>query len=272
MKAKNIKHSQLRRNLIILSLFFLFALYIAVKSNFQPIRRPYSSFLSICNKIPPSLSETLVRYATTNATLLQTFEEISVTSSILKEKSPCNFLVFGVGHDSPLWATLNQGGRTLFLEESKYWTLELNKEIPWLEIHHVMYKTKVSEAKKLFDIGKSKQCQTVGDPRLSKCPLVLKELPSEVYETEWDLIMVDAPTAFTKNLPGRMTAIYTAGILAKNRRDGETDVFVHDIDRDVEDKFSRSFLCQGYTTEQVGRLRHYRIPSHMSGAHTPFCP
>ncbi|KAL8059978.1 hypothetical protein ABFX02_03G123000 [Erythranthe guttata] len=247
MKTKNNKHSQLRRNLIILSLFFLFALYIAVKSNFQPIRRPYSSFLSICNKIPPSLSETLVRYATANATLLQTFEEISVTSRILKEKSPCNFLVFGVGHDSPLWATLNQGGRTLFLEES-------------------------NEAQKLFDIGKSKQCQTVGDPRLSKCPLVLKELPSEVYETEWDLIMVDAPTAFTKNLPGRMTAIYTAGLLAKNRRDGETDVFVHDIDRDVEDKFSRNFLCEGYTTEQVGRLRHYRIPSHMSGDHTPFCP
>ncbi|RVW60013.1 Glucuronoxylan 4-O-methyltransferase 3 [Vitis vinifera] len=34
-------------------------------------------------------------------------------------------------------------------------------------------------------------------------------------------------------------------LMARNREDGETDVFVHDVDRVVEDKFSKAFLCEG---------------------------
>ncbi|KAK7814785.1 glucuronoxylan 4-o-methyltransferase 1 [Quercus suber] len=33
-----------------------------------------------------------------------------------------------------------------------------------------------------------------------------------------------------------------------------TDVFVHDVDRVVEDKFYKAFLCEGYLTEQEGRI------------------
>ena len=51
--------------------------------------------------------------------------------------------------------------------------------------------------------------------------------------------MVDAPTGYHDNAPGRMSALYTAGLMARNRQEGETDVFVHDVDRVlVEDKFS----------------------------------
>ena len=51
--------------------------------------------------------------------------------------------------------------------------------------------------------------------------------------------MVDAHTGYHDNAPGRMSAIYTAGLMARNREEGETDVFVHDVDRVlVEDKFS----------------------------------
>ena len=65
-----------------------------------------------CTKMPISLSDALVHYATSNVTPQQTFDEISVSKRVLDKKSPCNFLVFGLGHDSPMWASLNHGGRT----------------------------------------------------------------------------------------------------------------------------------------------------------------
>ncbi|CAN6877862.1 unnamed protein product [Brassica oleracea] len=59
--------------------------------------------------------------------------------------------------------------------------------------------------------------------------------------------MVDAPTGYYDEAPGRMTTIYTAGMMARNReRAGETDVFVHDVNRELEEKFSMAFLCEGY--------------------------
>lgn len=118
----------------------------------------------------------------------------------------------------------------------------------------------------------SEDCKQVDDPRVSKCPLALKGFPSDVYDVEWDLIMVDAPTGYHDGAPGRMTAIYTAGLMARNRENGETDVFVHDVDRRVEDEFSKKFLCEGYLVEQEGRIRHFNIPSHRARSGRPFCP
>lgn len=102
--------------------------------------------------------------------------------------------------------------------------------------------------------------------------MAIKGFPKEVYDTEWDLIMVDAPTGYFDGAPGRMTAIYTAGMMARNREEGETDVFVHDVNRVVEDKFSKEFLCEGYLREQEGRIRHFTIPSHRARLGRPFCP
>ncbi|CAN7019761.1 unnamed protein product [Brassica rapa subsp. trilocularis] len=107
--------------------------------------------------------------------------------------------------------------------------------------------------------------------------LALKDLDDEIYETSWDLIMVNALTGYYDDSPGRMTAIYTAGIMARNRKQaGETDVFVHDVNSEVEDKFSKSFSSEGYMKKQEGRLGHFIIPSHRDGSESesdrPFCP
>ncbi|XP_019176763.1 PREDICTED: glucuronoxylan 4-O-methyltransferase 3-like [Ipomoea nil] len=225
-----------------------------------------------CDKIPPSLAEALVHYVTTNITPQQTMKEISVSMRVLAKKSPCNFLVFGLGHDSLMWTSLNHGGRTVFLEEDRSWINQIHRQLPSLESYHVTYDTKVTEADELLQTGARDDCQVVGDPRTSKCRLALKGLPKEVYEIEWDLIMVDAPTGYHDEAPGRMAAIYTAGLIARNREGGETDVFVHDVDRVVEDKFSKTFLCEGYMIEQEGRIRHFTIPSHKARAGRPFCP
>lgn len=227
-----------------------------------------------CMKLPSSLSHALIHYSTSSITPQQTLKEIGVTARVLQERSPCNFLVFGLGHDSLMWVSLNYGGRTVFLEEDEVWIGQIKKKFPMLESHHVVYDSKVSQAGDLMEEGKGQECRgIIGDVRHSMCHLALKGLPSKVYETEWDLIMVDAPTGYYDEAPGRMAAIYTAGMMARNRKSGgETDVFVHDVNRGVEDKFSREFLCEGYMKRQEGRLRHFTIPSYMDGSARPFCP
>ncbi|PQQ05584.1 glucuronoxylan 4-O-methyltransferase 3 [Prunus yedoensis var. nudiflora] len=94
-----------------------------------------------------------------------------------------------------------------------------NKSYPTLEAYHVSYDTKVHQADKLMETGMKEECKVVGDPRFSKCELALKNWPSEVYDIEWDLIMVDAPTGYFDGAPGRMSAIYTAGLLGRNREE-----------------------------------------------------
>ncbi|XP_022748713.1 glucuronoxylan 4-O-methyltransferase 1-like [Durio zibethinus] len=227
---------------------------------------------STCNKIPRSLAQALIHYSTSTITPQQTLKEISVTAKILEKKSPCNLLVFGLGHDSLMWSSLNYGGRTVFLEEDEAWIEQIRRRFPILESYHVTYDSKVNQAENLMDVGRGPECTAIGDPKYSMCQLALKGLPSEVYEMKWDLIMVDAPTGYYEEAPGRMTAIYTAGMMARNREGGETDVFVHDVNRVVEDKFSMAFLCQGYMKKQEGRLRHFRIPSHKDSLERPFCP
>ncbi|CAI9115165.1 OLC1v1016002C1 [Oldenlandia corymbosa var. corymbosa] len=208
-----------------------------------------------------------------NITPQQTFNEISVSLRVLEKKSPCNFLVFGLGHDSLMWTSLNYGGRTVFVEEDNSWIEQVKSKLPNLEAYHVVYDTKVTQADELLEANmKDEECKVVGDPRFSKCRLALKSLPNEVYDVEWDLIMVDAPTGWHDEAPGRMAAIYTAGLMARNRESGETDVFVHDVDRNIEDKFSMAFLCEGYFREQEGRIRHFTIPSHRARLGRPFCP
>jgi glucuronoxylan 4-O-methyltransferase len=165
----------------------------------------------------------------------------------------------------------------VFLEEDEAWIKQIKRRFPMLESYHVTYDIKVNQADNLIEVGKGPECTAIGDPRYSMCQLALKGLPAEIYETGWDLIMVDAPTGYYDEAPGRMTAIYTAGMMARNRKQGgETDVFVHDVNREIEDKFSKAFLCEGYMKKQEGRLRHFIIPSYRDGSESesnrPFCP
>ncbi|EOA35522.1 hypothetical protein CARUB_v10020731mg [Capsella rubella] len=266
-----------------LATLVLITLYFITRTGFSPssssIQPPDNNTLRIsnsstvqsqesakCSKIPPSLADALIHYASSNVTPQQTHSEISVTKKVLVKKSPCNFLVFGLGHDSFMWSTLNYGGRTIFLEENESWIRQIAEKFPSLESYHVQYNTKVRDAAALMAVAKEREeCRSVStDLRVSACELALKGLPEVVYETEWDLIMVDAPTGFHEEAPGRMTALYTAGMIARRRKDGgeTTDVFVHDVDRKVEDEFSMAFLCRDYMTEQEGRLRHFTVPSH----------
>ncbi|KAG2615275.1 hypothetical protein PVAP13_3NG066600 [Panicum virgatum] len=204
--------------------------------------------------LPLAVAEALVHYTTSNTTPQQTADEIGVSLRVLQRRAPCNFLVFGLGFDSPMWAALNHGGRTVFLEEDASWIASVRSKHPSLESYHVTYDTVLTDADALLELRDHPAC--VAQPDLASaaeasCRLALRGLPLVFHELEWDLIMVDAPTGWTPQSPGRMGA---------------------DVDRPVEDAFSKAFLCEGYLAEQVGRIRHFVIPSHREKDGTPFCP
>ncbi|KAM0882417.1 hypothetical protein ACQ4PT_032290 [Festuca glaucescens] len=240
-----------------------------------------------CAKLPGAVAEALVHYATANATLPQTGDELAATARLLARRAPCNVLVFGgLGPESALWAALNHGGRTTFLEEDAASIAEAAARHPGLGLdsHQVAYQTTLADADELLGLRGSPDC-TASPPKdhalwedhfeCSPCKLAMRGLPAAFYETEWDVIIVYAPAGWVPEAPGRVGgAIYMAGMAARTRQpgSGETDVMVHGVDRTVEDSFSRAFLCEGYIKEEVGRLRHFAIPSHREKEGMPFCP
>ncbi|KAL5552612.1 hypothetical protein UlMin_040013 [Ulmus minor] len=195
----------------------------------------------------PVQLQAIVHYATSKITPQQTLDEISVSFEVLKSRSPCNFLVFGLGFDSLMWNSLNPRGTTIFLEDNPEWVQRVLKTAPMLRAHIVKYRTQVREADDLLRSWRS---------------LALHNLPDEIYEREWDLIMIDAPKGYFPDSPGRMAAIFSAAVMARNRRgSGVTHVFLHNIDRKVEKTFVQEFLCWKYLVKEAGRLGHFEIPS-----------
>lgn len=213
----------------------------------------------------PVQLQAIVHYATSKITPQQSLGEVSVSFEVLKSRSPCNFLVFGLGFDSLMWNSLNPRGTTLFLEDDPKWVQTVLKTAPMLRAHIVKYRTQVREADDLLRSWRSVAECSLSDAVLrgnTACKLALHNLPDEIYEREWDLIMIDAPKGYFPESPGRMAAIFSAAVMARNRRgSGVTHVFLHNVDRKVEKTFSQEFLCRKYMVKVVGRLGHFEIPS-----------
>ncbi|KAK4402637.1 putative methyltransferase [Sesamum angolense] len=208
--------------------------------------------------------EAIVHYATSRVVPQQSIGEITVSYNVLRSLGPSNFLVFGLGHDSLMWAAINPGGRTLFLEEDPKWVQTVLKDAPALRVDTVRYRTQLSQADELLKHYRTEPDCSAKNSFLRgnhKCRLALDMLSDEVYDTEWDMIMVDAPRGYFAEAPGRMAAIYSAAVMARNRKkSGVTHVFLHDVDRRVEKKYAEAFLCRKHLVKAVGRLWHFEIP------------
>lgn len=232
-----------------------------------------------CAKVPASVAEALVHYATSNETPRQTEAEAGAAARVLARRAPCGLLVFGLGPDSALWAALNHGGRTLFLEADADRIASARAAHPAgidLQAHTVAFQQEATMTtlsdEDLLALRNSSDCAASPPKPLTPdhleqlpCALAPRGLPAAFYEAEWDVIVVNAP------VPG---AIYTAGVAARARRPGtgETDVLVHGVDGAAEESLARAFLCEGYLKEEAGRLRHFSIPSHRDKDAMPFCP
>ncbi|KAL6202556.1 hypothetical protein ACLB2K_026264 [Fragaria x ananassa] len=218
------------------------------------------------DKTPTAIQlHAILHYATSRTTPQLSKDEISLAFDVLKSRAPCNFLIFGLGHDSLMWASFNPRGTTLFLEEDPEWLKKALQDAPQLRAVHVTYHTQLKQADDMLTSYKS---QTTCRPSAAvlrgntQCRLALSNLPDEVYEREWDLIMIDGPQGWFAEAPGRMSVIFSAAVMARKRQGpGSTHVFLHDVDRKVEKAFAEEFLCRKYLVNAVGRLWHFVIPS-----------
>ncbi|KAI3850975.1 hypothetical protein MKX03_036455 [Papaver bracteatum] len=231
------------------------------RSNYNPL---------LCTRVVDSNPTTnqlnaILHYATSKITPQQSNQEIRVSFDVLQLLSPCNFLVFGLGFDSQMWAAFNPRGTTLFLEEDPKWVQTVLKDASFLHAHTVTYRTQLQEADDLMKSYRSVPSCLPANAYVNgntECKLALTNLPDEVYDKEWDLIMIDAPKGYFAEAPGRMAAIWSAAVMARNRKGpGVTHVFLHDVDRKVEKMFAMEFLCKKYLVKAVGRLWHFEIPS-----------
>ncbi|EEE66247.1 hypothetical protein OsJ_22425 [Oryza sativa Japonica Group] len=193
-------------------------------------------------------------------------------------RAPCNFLVFGLGGETPLWRALNHGGRTVFLDENQYYVSHLEGRHPGLEAYDVVYTTTVREFPDLLDAARaarSAECRPVQNLLYSDCRLAINDLPNQLYDVAWDIILVDGPRGYTAASPGRMSAIFTAGVMARSRAEkgAETDVLVHDYEREVERACSREFLCEENRVEETSTrsLAHFVVPGGRDLRRETFC-
>jgi uncharacterized protein (TIGR01627 family) len=163
---------------------------------FSCSRPSFSTFASLSH---PDLMTATVHYATSKVVPQQSPAEIAESLTVLRKRAPCNFLVFGLGHDSMMWYALNAGGVTVFLEEDPSWYKTVLKKTPFLKAYHIEYRTHLSEADDLLLGWKQEEMCAPENAYLKgnrRCRLALENLPNVVYEKEWDVIMIDAPKGY----------------------------------------------------------------------------
>lgn len=159
---------------------------------------------------------------------------------------------------------MNHLGRTVFIDENRYYAAYIEEKHPELEIYDVQYTTKMSEMKEVvvaaMDAARN-ECRPVQNLLFSDCKLGLNDLPNGLYEVDWDIILVDGPRGYWPDGPGRMMSIFTAGVLARSKKKGSTGrthVFVHDYSREVEKFTSDEFLCrENLVSKSKDMLGHF---------------
>jgi uncharacterized protein (TIGR01627 family) len=143
--------------------------------------------------------------------------------------------VFGLGRDTPLWKMANPGGATVFLENVQEWVDYSNENSPGTEVYKVSYSTKRTEWK------------TIQDDRSR----LLMDLPSQVIDRHWDIILVDSPGGVFDSDPGRMQSIFTAAQLKPRY------FFLHDCNRQIEKFYFRKFISR--TPKKIRKLWYAQI-------------
>ncbi|CAI0405752.1 unnamed protein product [Linum tenue] len=216
--------------------------------------------------LPTSVISTLVHYASrSNESFHMTHPELKSISDVLRKCShPCNFLVFGLTHETLLWKALNYHGRTVVVEENRYYAAYFEELHPDIDVFDVQYTTRAGEMDELLASARElarQECRPVQNLLFSECRLAINDLPNHMYDVDWDVILVDGPRGEGTEAPGRMMSIFTAGVLARSKKvGGKTHVFVHDYYRDVEQICGDEFLCGENLVEAInGMLAHFVV-------------
>ncbi|KAI3977232.1 hypothetical protein MKX01_035962 [Papaver californicum] len=198
-----------------------------------------------------------------------TVKEFQLLTNIISQRVPCNLLIFGIRPQTLQLSSLNSGGTTIFLEDDPEKLLAIHRTKEGMQMYKIEHHAAAKEAYNLLRHARTHpDCAPEAQPlQSSKCRLALTQLPKEIYELKWDVVVVDGPSGDKPEAPGRMAAIYTTSMIA--RSGNNTDVLVHDVDRTVEKWFSWEFLCHENLISSKGKLWHFRIVK--SSTSTSFC-
>lgn len=149
-----------------------------------------------------------------------------------------NMLIFGCGNDSNLWRLV--ANKVVFLEHNKKW---INNK--YNDTLHIQYTSTMLNTDILLEEFK----QTKYDN------LYIESIKNnELINQFWDTILVDAPEGYDKNKNhGRVQSIFMAKFLSNIN----TNIFVHDINRDIEKKCCEIFGFKKIT--EFDRLGHYQV-------------
>ncbi|XP_019165289.1 PREDICTED: protein IRREGULAR XYLEM 15-like [Ipomoea nil] len=267
--------------LLLLVSFFTFAFALTFFSGRDAVPAAGAAAAAAAKaELPKPVLEALLHYATVNTTLVSgrmSPAEVNSISAALRRcgGSGCNFLVFGLTHETLLWHSLNYNGRTVFVDDGSYRVSKFEEDHPEIEAYDVQFTTKVSELPDLMAHAKElrkTECRPVQNLLFSDCKLAINDLPNQLYDVAWDVILVDGPHGYFPSDPGRMSAIFTAGVLARSKPGGaaQTHVFVHEIDREAERVCSEKFLCKGNLVESVDSLGHF-VVAKMEAKSYKFC-
>ena len=165
--------------------------------------------------------------------------EYTMVHDVISELAPCRVLVFAVGRDSSLWIDANVAGPTDFDEDVTRWADYAREQVDGISVIAVRYRP----LRFMWSVL-----------RFTPSLLYMRALPSEVLDTDWDVILVDGPRGTRWYRRGRMMSIYTASVLAKRARGR---VFVHDCHRRTEAECSDAFLGVDHLVREVETMRHY---------------
>ncbi|KAF8117744.1 hypothetical protein N665_0008s0095 [Sinapis alba] len=240
---------------ILSSLSVLRLLRISLKSS-SPASRPFSS--PTFRLSPAESSQHIKANASQNAL---TEKELKLLSDTIALRSPCNVLVFGLAPHYLMLSSLNTRGATVILEDEPSKVMTPNNTRVYIFKYHQM---EVKNTYKLLRHTRSNPACALNMNHLHQgsqdCKLKLRDLPEEVHNIKWDVIVVDGPRGDELEAPGRMGSIYTAAVLARSGSSNSTiDVFVHDVQRTAEKWFSWEFLCQENQVSAKGNLWKFRI-------------
>jgi Polysaccharide biosynthesis len=175
-----------------------------------------------------------------------------------------NLLIWGLGNDSPFWHTVTSG-TVVFLEDATWdtnlipstdgtklrWYDLVTQQHPELQAYAVNYTTRnTPQQREHFQ----------KHPMIWNDALRMDHLPDVVWNTVWDVILVDAPLGYQDTGPGRFQSIFMTKLLVQRSFQmmgravegapealpskqhselGVVHVFVDDYERPLERDFSQ---------------------------------
>lgn len=166
----------------------------------------------------------------TNNILLGRYQASVIALQIFRLRRSCNFLIFGCGNDSILWAELNKYGNTVFLESSDNWKNKVLSAHPQLNIE-------------IYDVGENTVADSLAD-NIQYLPQ-----PEIMRKFKYDLIFIDGPTGYNNSCPGRaLPIIWTKEIVCAH-----TNVFIDDYERPIEYKYFNSYFLKSVVISESQR-------------------